>query len=206
MNQIKHSVQGYLGAFGCFILVVSFFSFQFSRLEQMEWINLNHSVFFDYFFIAITNSAEIILPLSFLAFLYFKKRSLLRPYFFSYLGSTLLVQILKNILFADSPRPILYLKSAAIQWHLIDGLAINEMNSFPSGHTNAAWWMYFWMAYLSPNRFTGFLFGFLAFLVAYSRIYLFQHFPIDTLFGAILGCSGSFLAYYLLVFKKEKHA
>ena len=60
-----------------------------------------------------------------------------------------------------------------------------KYNSFPSGHTNTAFsgatllvFLYgglFWIAYIA------------AFLVAYSRIYMGVHFPLDTLGGLILG-------------------
>ncbi len=206
MNQVKPSIQGYFLAFLGFIGCASLFCFLFTRQQQMELVNLHHSVVFDYFFLGITNTAEVVFPIAFLLILIFKYKSLLKPYLISYACSTLVVQLLKHIVFANCVRPILYLKSSGIQWHLVEGLAINELNSFPSGHTNAAWWMYFWMAYFSSSRYLGFMFGILAFLVAYSRVYLFQHFPIDTLFGAVFGFSASFITYYFLVLKKKSNA
>jgi len=206
MNTFKSSVQGYLWAFFSFILANTIFVLTFSRQQQMELINLHHSVFFDAAFQFITNTAEVILPIVFLIWIIQKKKELIKPYVFSYAISTLVVQLLKHLVFKEALRPILYFKHLNLKWHLIEGLAINELNSFPSGHTNAAWWMYFWMAYLSPNRLTGFLFGLLAFAVAYSRVYLFQHFPVDTLFGALFGCLASLIAYYFFVLKKNQHA
>lgn len=206
MKNIKSSIQGYIIAFLIFQLAVSGFVIRFSRLDQMQLINLHHSVFLDVVLLGLTQSAEVILPILFLFYLIWKQRKLVKPYVFSYLISTAIVQLLKHVIFSDALRPILYLKSVGIKWHLLEGLPINELNSFPSGHTNAAWWMYFWLAYLMPSRFTGFLFGLCAFGVAYSRVYLFQHFPVDTLWGAFFGMLGSFSMYYLLILKKNAHA
>lgn len=206
MKNFKSSLKGYLLAFLAFEILVSGFIFRFSKLEQMQLINLNHQPVLDWIFLFLTNTAEVILPILFLIWIIWRRKELIKPYVFSYLLSTLIVQTLKHLIFSEALRPILFLKNSNVQWHLIEGLPINELNSFPSGHTNAAWWMYFWMAYLSPNRLTGFLFGLLAFGVAYSRVYLFQHFPEDTQWGAIFGVSGSLFMYWQFILKKNVHA
>ena len=206
MNTFKSSVQGYLWAFFSFIMANTIFVLTFSRQQQMELINLHYSVFFDAAFQFITNTAEVILPIVFLIWMILKKKELIKPYVFSYAISTLVVQLLKHLVFKEALRPILYFKHLNLKWHLVEGLAINELNSFPSGHTNAAWWMYFWMAFLLPKKWMGIGMGLLAFSVAYSRVYLFQHFPIDTLVGAALGCLISLLMNLIYADKLQKHA
>lgn len=65
-------------------------------------------------------------------------------------------------------------------------------SSFPSGHTGASF------AAASAMMFTGFRFwpcaAVLASLVAFSRLYLYVHFPSDVLFGAIFGIISGWLA------------
>ena len=58
--------------------------------------------------------------------------------------------------------------------------------SFPSGHTavsfaaaSAAWFM--------KKRKTGVAFGAVACLIAFSRLYLYVHYPTDVLAGAVIG-------------------
>lgn len=206
MKKMKSSLLGYVVAFLLFELVGILFVLTHSREEQMQVINLNHTVFFDYFFLFITSTAEVVLPILLLFYFIYRKRELIKPYAVSYALSTLVIQILKHIVFSTALRPLSFFKSSSINWHLVEGLTINEFNSFPSGHTNAAWWMYFWLAYMSPAKMSGFLFGCLAFGVAYSRVYLFQHFPVDTLFGAFFGFSASIIAYYFFVLKKKPNA
>ena len=205
MKNIKKSILGYLIAFLAFELLGFLFVSNFSKLEQMKFINSHNSLFFDWFFWGITQTAEYILPIAFLFYLWKRHMELLKPYVFSYAVSTFFVQILKHWIFSGALRPIAYLADAKVSWHLKDGLFINTVNSFPSGHTNAAWWMYFWMAYLMPKKWMGFGMGCLAFGVAYSRVYLFQHFPIDTLVGAAFGCLISLFMYQFYADKLQKH-
>jgi membrane-associated phospholipid phosphatase len=65
----------------------------------------------------------------------------------------------------------------------------------PSGHTGAAFFMFFWVAVLLGRWHWGLFAGLIAAGVAYSRVYLFQHFPVDTLVGAAIGFSSSALFY-----------
>jgi membrane-associated phospholipid phosphatase len=73
----------------------------------------------------------------------------------------------------------------------------------PSGHTSAAWFMCFWISLAAKKPFIAFILVFYAILVAYSRVYLFQHFPVDTAVGAFIGTGVSLLVFYWNVSKTE---
>ena len=105
-------------------------------------------------------------------------------------------------MFADSLRPLAYFAHSGVKWHIIPGLLISEYNSMPSGHTGAAFFMFFWIAVLLRRFSWGLVAGFLAVGVAYSRVYLFQHFPVDTLVGAAIGTASSYL-FYTLIYAKS---
>ncbi|PPK80229.1 undecaprenyl-diphosphatase [Lacrimispora xylanisolvens] len=68
--------------------------------------------------------------------------------------------------------------------------------SFPSGHTLASFegaisiWLY--------NKKLGVPFLILALLIAFSRMYLFVHFPTDVLGGAVLGICIALLIHHLI--------
>jgi membrane-associated phospholipid phosphatase len=53
------------------------------------------------------------------------------------------------------------------------------------------------VALLFKKPWAGFVAGLLATGVALSRVYLFQHFPIDVAFGAFIGMVCSSIFYYL---------
>lgn len=68
--------------------------------------------------------------------------------------------------------------------------------SFPSGHTTAAF--AFATAVFVYNRTYGILLYILATLIGISRLYLFEHFPIDVLVGAIIGIFSGYMGYKIL--------
>ena len=73
--------------------------------------------------------------------------------------------------------------------------------SFPSGHTSAAFATVVPMLYMHRRK--GILALILAVAIAFSRMYLFVHFPTDILGGMIIGILSGILAI-LLVQKMEK--
>ena len=166
----------YLSGLIFFEVVVLTYVFSFDRLDQMSLINSFHSPEADFLFKIISSGAEITIPILFLGYLIWKKSDLLKSYVISYIFSTLIVQFLKLIVFKDALRPLAYFKGQAHSWHMVQNLLISEYNSMPSGHTSAAWFMCFWLAFVGKSGTSGIIFALLAAGVAYSRVYLFQHF------------------------------
>ena len=193
----------YLSGLIFFEAVVLTYIFSLDRLGQMSLINSFHSPEADFLFKIITSGAEITIPILFLGYLIWKKSDLLKPYLISYIFSTVLVQFLKLVVFKDALRPLSYFKGQAYAWHLVQNLLISEYNSMPSGHTSAAWFMCFWISLAANKPWITLLMVFYAILVAYSRVYLFQHFPVDTAAGAMIGTGVSLLVYYLNVSKSD---
>lgn len=205
MNPIPASIRSFIRAWLIFEVIVWVYALAFSRFDQMRWINEAHQPLLDYVFRFLTSLAEVFLPLLFAVFLFFKQRKWVLPYLGSYLLSTLITQALKHVVFAGNLRPFAYFRNESYDWYTVPGVFINEFNSMPSGHTAAAWFMFFWMALTAQKAHWGVLMAFLAAGVALSRVYLFQHFPIDTAVGAIIGVLSSATLYYLTIFKKSAH-
>jgi membrane-associated phospholipid phosphatase len=193
----------YLSGLIFFEVVALTYVFSFDRLDQMSLINSFHSTEADFLFKIISSGAEITIPILFLGYLIWKKSDLLKSYVIAYILSTLIVQFLKLIVFKDALRPLAYFKGQAHSWHMVQNLLISEYNSMPSGHTSAAWFMCFWISLVVQKPFLTRLIIFYAMLVAYSRVYLFQHFPVDTAVGAMIGTGVSLLVYYLNVPKSD---
>jgi len=197
MKHWSPAVKAFLGIFIFYEVAGWLFVSTFERLDQLLLINGSHSDFADIAFQALTSIAEVVLPILFLIYLFRFKKEYALPYVYSYALSTGLIQVLKHWVFTDALRPLAYFASSGLKWHMIPGLLISEFNSMPSGHTGAAFFMFFWVAVLLQRFHWGLIAGFLAVGVAYSRVYLFQHFPIDTLVGAFIGVGASALFYYL---------
>lgn len=74
-------------------------------------------------------------------------------------------------------------------------LACLTDHSFPSGHTAAAFAAA--VALFACHRKAGTIALFLAFLMGFSRLYLFVHYPSDVLAGALLGVLFGLIGYRL---------
>lgn len=99
----------------------------------------------------------------------------------------------------NAPRPLLYFNKA--EWmHLVEGQPEQYYYSFPSGHTAGAFAFYCFLSLLLPDkrRYLAILFFLLAMTVAYSRIYLSQHFYNDVYAGSIVGTVTCLCIFLLL--------
>lgn len=111
--------------------------------------------------------------------------------------SAIAVQVLKRQLFADHDRPVMYAHDMPLL-HLVDGVTMNHHFSFPSGHATCAFAMC--MAFAVMDRHAGHApaWAFLAAVLAFTRVYLSQHFTEDVLAGAALGTLTGVLVWYVL--------
>jgi len=104
---------------------------------------------------------------------------------YSFVISTLLTQVPKQVFFPTITRPI----ASGIDpqlIHTVKGVVMHQMNSFPSGHTATAFTIFLLTIYLFDQT-KLILIGLLyAILCGYSRVYLGQHFPMDVGGGIIV--------------------
>ncbi len=195
MKHWSPAVKAFLGIFIFYQVLGWLFVGSFERIDQLLLINGANNAFADIVFQGLTSIAEVVLPILLLVYLIRFQKAYALPYVYSYALSTGLIQILKHFVFSEALRPLAYFASSGVKWHLVEGLPIHSYNSMPSGHTGAAFFMFFWLAVLLRRWHWGLFAGLIAVGVAYSRVYLFQHFPVDTLVGAAIGVSSSALFY-----------
>lgn len=120
--------------------------------------------------------------------------------------SVSLLSFLSKTFFAHE-RPSLYFRNLGLldQINIVEGIHLNGgANSFPSGHTMAAFALYTYLALCLPwKRWSGLFFFLLAALVGVSRVYLVQHFLKDIYLGAILGVLIGLFFYYLQRYRPQ---
>ena len=164
-----------------------------------QLINSNHNEIADQFFKYFTHYGDGLMwaPLGIYCFFYKIK------YFIAVIAgvliSTILAQFLKRVVYPDELRPISYL-SEIFPVHVVDGVTMRKVHSFPSGHTTTAFTMALIMAYMINRKAWSVILPLLALLAGYSRVYLAQHFPTDIFAGMCIGIVSAILS--LLIYKE----
>jgi len=113
--------------------------------------------------------------------------------------------LMKYHIFAKSPRPKHFFWEIKHQIHFVNDVTINTENSFPSGHTLTAFFIFTYLAMMSFSKPILFQFGLalLAMVAAYSRVYLAQHFMGDVVIGGIIGMILGLVFYKLYTRSKN---
>ena len=114
------------------------------------------------------------------------------------LSSSIITQFLKRQVFDDQLRPSKVFEQMA-DLHFIDGVNLHSNFSFPSGHSTAAFSTFFFLALIARKPILQVMLFSVGLLVAFSRVYISQHFFEDIYVGGIIGASFTFLASVLLI-------
>jgi membrane-associated phospholipid phosphatase len=122
----------------------------------------------------------------------------------SYACSGIISLLLKYSFFAESNRPYYFLKDDPT-FHKIANFTYHISNSFPSGHTTSifALMTIFALVY-QQSKLVSIAFFLCAILVAFSRIYLSQHFLIDVVAGSFIGLASAYGIFQVLSHKLVK--
>ncbi|MCF6356277.1 MAG: phosphatase PAP2 family protein [Draconibacterium sp.] len=183
----------------CVVLLLTF-----SKPELHILSNKANSIFFDYFFKYVTNLGDgVIIAILTIILLFIKYR-----YAIVFLSGSLLtagiINLIKKVLLGEVFRPSKYFEIyETYQLHFVEGVKLNALQSFPSGHTGTAFNLFFMLALISPGKWLKLFWFFMAAVVGYSRVYLSQHFLIDITVGSIIGVT-IILFMFFLMSKPEK--
>lgn len=174
------------------ILILASFIIKKEKLFLM--LNLDLGKQADTFFKYFTNVGDGLFWLLWALLIIIKKGKKYLPLLFaSVIFSTLLTQISKQVIYPDEPRPLQAITDQS-QVHYVTGVTVHSINSFPSGHTATAFSFLLLLVLFSQTN-ALLLLGFAAaLLVAYSRIYLGQHFPLDVGAGMLVAVSTMILS------------
>lgn len=186
-------------------------NFWIGKAEFFLLLNFNGGLIADYFFKYITYVGDGLMWVPILLYIAIRHRSILITSIFAFIYSTAIAQFFKYVVFPVEPRPIGVIKNLAII-HFVPGVKINDINSFPSGHTTVAFSILLLFASTIKNKWSIFFLFLLACLIAYSRIYLGQHFPLDLAGGIFTAVIAAILARFSSKyihakwFKKNSHS
>lgn len=180
-----------------FLLAASSFISLHSKGEAHLIINRYHAEFCDHFFFFVTYLGDgytVVAAVILLCFIKYRYALLMAVSNILAAGAT---QLLKHTLFADQLRPKKYFEGIA-ELKLIPWVENYSYNSFPSGHTTAAFATFLCLALIIENKALKFLMFAIALTIGFSRIYLSQHFLNDVMAGSAIGVAITLLVYHFV--------
>ena len=176
-----------------FFLIGAFGLICCSKAESFFFINTYHNQLLDRFFTYYTNVGDGLFSIGIFVILLWKRKPLPGwEIVIAFLLSGLVAQLVKH--FFQMPRPKTYFAVGGYP-HFIDGVTLSGYASFPSGHTATAFATALLLSIFTKNKKYSLLFVLAAWLVAFSRIYLGQHFLQDVFVGALIGIVCSLTVY-----------
>lgn len=206
--QIKE-IKIYIILTAFFLISAGLLLLLFSKAEIHIAINKYNSFFLDLFFKNFTFFGSGMLLFILIVISLFVNKKISISLILASILILLSVKILKNHIFME--RPITYFKyifQTDYQFHYVKNVEIHNYKSFPSGHAATAFTLFLFLSTLINKNKILFqtLFFVCAFLVAYSRMYLMQHFLIDVFFGALIGILFSVFSIFAVnkLFSKMK--
>lgn len=172
--------------------------------DVVIYINRYATDFGDIFFKYFTEAGNgwVIVPVAVITLLY-------RYYYGVVMTISLLFTFVASYLFKQVFFPGVLRPRAALDesvfTHFIDGFDYHSVNSFPSGHTMAAFSCFFTLALFIPNKYLSYAILIIAFIVGLSRMYLLQHFFVDVYVGSLIGSINTVLALFVtnVIFKES---
>jgi membrane-associated phospholipid phosphatase len=172
--------------------------FSQEKLALHGWLNSRHDPLSDHFFSVLTHTADGIVP-AIVALLLLFLRDLRSGLMVGLSAgvSALVVQFMKRMIFGSWDRPFMF-KEQLGEMNWVLGIEMNHHFSFPSGHATAAFSMCMALAVVIGRVRWAVPLAILAALMAYSRVYLSQHFMEDILAGALIGTAAATLFHQLL--------
>lgn len=197
MKQLLFNNRYFLLPYLLFLASFIVFAFSFTKIEMHIWANQINSPFFDIFFKYATHLGDgSLIAVLALVLLFVKYRYALAFLIGSLLTSGI-VHLFKRLLLEEMYRPSKYFELfETYQLYLIEGVTLRSLQSFPSGHTSTSFNVFLMLALLTKNNYLKLGYFIMAAVVAYSRVYLSQHFFIDIIAGSFIATVTMLVVYY----------
>ncbi len=197
MKQLLVNNRIFLLPYVFFIIIFVIFSLLYTKIEMHIWANQIHSPFLDNFFKYATHLGDgTAIAVLTLILVFVKYR-----YAIAFLAGSLItsgiVHLFKRLLLEEMYRPTKYFELfESHKLYLVEGVTLRSLQTFPSGHTSTAFNVFLMLAMITKNQYLKFGYFILALVVAYSRVYLSQHFFIDIVAGSLIATVAMLLVYF----------
>jgi membrane-associated phospholipid phosphatase len=188
--------------FGCWIIAVTVLLLFTTKSSLHLSINRFHTSYFDWFFAHATHIGDglfVVVAAVLFALFSFRKAIIILV---AYLSSGLLVQIMKRLIFPDAQRPAAYFSEDVLR--VIEGVNMLHYKAFPSGHATTAVAFGFCLVFITKNQTAKVLFLLFSLIIAFSRVYISQHFMEDIYVGSIIGFVCSLITYFAIQRNSKK--
>ena len=186
--------------YGSWFLICLILIFIFGSVSISSWINNHHTFLLDTSFKYLTHLGDGITAIILIMILTIIR---LDYGFHAIVGisfSSSITQFLKRVVFKDIMRPSVYFNDLIEKgsWHLIDGVQLHQLYSFPSGHTTIIFSICVLVSLFTNSHKIKYLLCFIAISTGLSRIYLSQHFLVDVFVGSLIGFLAVIISYLVL--------
>jgi membrane-associated phospholipid phosphatase len=167
------------------------------RNELHLWFNAHHQAWADVFFRYLTYMGDGVFGafIVLLAMAYRIRYGVIG--LIGLAGSGMITQLLKRQVFNEIQRPSKVFEQIA-DLHFVEGVQLHGNFSFPSGHATAAFSIFLLLAFIFRRPIWQLVCFVLALLVAFSRVYISQHFFEDIFAGSIIGTTITVIAFLWL--------
>jgi len=185
MNEVLRRIKTFLIPYLVILCICLVIKLVYTRSEIYFAVNAHYDPFIDWiepYVTDIGNGWTAVAIAALLTLFSYRKALIVAS---SYAVTSLSAQIIKYIF--DAPRPLLYFKDEVDRIHLVKGVEMLHVHSFPSGHTVSIFTLGVIFTYWSKNKAWGPVFLLIAVMVGYSRMYLSQHFFEDVTAGSVIG-------------------
>ena len=185
INRLKNIQSFYLSYLCLFGMALISFLYQ-NHGDFVILLNQLHNPVWDFFFKYWTHTGSTYFFIVAIFLLIFLRRRY--GFILSLVGVTVILvsSFFKFVLFPDVPRPSIFFEGQKIL-AIVDGVQMLDLNSFPSGHSIAAFALGTFISLMLQKNSYSLMLLVMASLTALSRVYLAQHFLIDILAGSLIG-------------------
>jgi len=202
MKKLIRANSPFLVPYLVFLIIAGFFIAAYPKGNIHLYFNQFHNNFGNYFFYNATYVGDGFAVVGIVFLLCFLKYRFAILVALSNIASSLFTQLLKHTVFSNVVRPKKFFEGTD-QLNFVPWVENYLYNSFPSGHTTAAFTTFFCLAMITENKLLKFLMLIIALTIGFSRIYLSQHFLNDVYAGSLIGVTISLLAFRYLMFSEK---